>query len=148
MNDHPAYSESEEETGHIQEKADTSVIWRWTGIAAAVSLVVNVIIYFLGTSAGWIPDDMPSSTELFSLFSVILASTIPVVIFGALMVYLATNAPRASRLFTIILLVVLIVAVMIPMTLQDIPDSFQFTLVAMHIVTAGAIFSITQTAKN
>lgn len=149
MNDHPAYSDSEEESGHIQHGGvDSSVIWRWAGIATAFSLIVNVIIYFVGTSAGWIPDDMPDSTELFSLVSVILASTIPVVLFGALMVYLANNAPRASRLFAIILLVVLLLAVMVPLTLRDIPQSFQFTLIAMHIVTAGAIYSLTLTARN
>lgn len=148
MNDHPAYSASEEETGHIHEGVEPSIIWRWTGILTGVSLVINVIIYFIATAADWIPDDMPASTEVFSLGSVIVASTLPVVLFGALMVYLANHAPRASRLFAIILLVVLIIAVMIPMTLQDIPESFQFTLVAMHIVTAGSIFVLTRTAQN
>lgn len=148
MNDHPAYSDSEEESGHIQSGTDPAIIWRYTGILAGVSLVLNLVLYFAGTAADWIPDDMPASTEAFSLVTVVLASVIPVVVFGALMVYLANNAPRASRLFTMILLVVLIIAVMIPFTLRDIETSFQLTLVTMHIVTAGSIFVLTQTAKN
>lgn len=146
--DHPAYNESEEETGHIHTTVDTSAVWRWTAILAGVSLGLNLILYFVGTSAGWIPEEMPSSTALFSLVSVILASVVPVVLFGALMVFLGNNAPRASRLFAIILLVVLILAVMIPMTLQDIETSFQFTLIAMHIVTAGSIFVLTRIPQN
>lgn len=148
MNDHPDYSADEEEAGHILETGSSREIWRYTGILAGVSLVLNLILFFAGTAAGWIPDDMPASTEMFSLISVILMSIIPVVIFGALMVYLANHAPRASRLFTIILTVVLIIAIMIPLTLQDIESSFQYTLLAMHIVTASSIFALTRTAQN
>lgn len=148
MRDHPAYSASEEETGHIEEGVEPRVIWRWTAIAAGVSLVLNLVLYFVGVAADWIPEDMPASTETFSLVSVIVVSVIPVLLFGALMVYLANYAPRASRLFTIILLVVLILAVMVPITLRDIESSFRFTLIAMHIVTAGSIFALTQVPRH
>lgn len=148
MRDHPAYSASEEETGHVHEGVPANVVWRYTFIMTGVSLVLNMILYFIGTAAGWIPDDMPASTEAFSMVSVILMSIIPVLLFGALMVFIANNAPRASRLFTIILLVVLIISVMIPFTLQDIESSFQFTLLAMHIVTAGSIFALTMLPQN
>lgn len=148
MKDHPAYSASEEETGHIDHGTEPGVIWRYTAILAGVSLVLNLILFFVGTSANWIPDEMPASTERFSLVSVILASVIPVFIFGALMVYLANHAPRASRLFTIILTVVLLIAVMIPLVLQDVEPAFQFLLIAMHIVTAGSVFVLTRTAEN
>lgn len=148
MHDHPNYSADEEEAGHMMSSTDSGVVLRWTLILAGVSLVLNMIIYFIGTSAGWIPDDMPESTETFSLVSVILASVIPVLLFGALMAYLANNAPRASRLFTIILLVVLIIAVMIPLTLQDIESSFQLTLIAMHIVTTACAMVLTRLPEN
>lgn len=148
MRDHPAYSADEEEAGHILQTGSSSEIWRFTAILTGVSLVLNLILYFIGMAADWIPEEMPASTEAFSLVSVILMSTIPVVLFGALMVYLANNAPRASRLFTIILTVVLIIAVMIPLTLPDIENSFRYLLVAMHIVTAGSIFMLTRTAQN
>lgn len=148
MNDHPAYSADEEETGHIDHGVEPRVIWRYTAILAGVSLALNLILFFIGTAADWIPEDMPASTEMFSLVSVVLASVIPVFIFGALMVFLANHAPRASRLFTIILLVVLLIAVMIPLVLQDIDSSFQFLLIAMHIVTTASIFILTRTAEN
>lgn len=148
MRDHPAYSADEEEAGHILQTGSSSEIWRFTAILTGVSLGLNLILYFIGTVADWIPEEMPASTEAFSLVSVILMSVIPVLIFGGLMVYLATHAPRASRLFTIILTVVLIIAVMIPFTLQDIEPSFQYLLLAMHIVTAGSIFVLTRTAVN
>lgn len=148
MIDHPNYRSDEEETGHIDRTVDDAAVWRWTGIAAAVSLGINVVLYFVGRQQDWIPDDMPSSTNGFSLVSVILASVIPVIIFGALMVYLGNHAPRASRLFEIILLVVLILAVMVPFTLQGLEDSFEFLLVAMHIVTAGSILGLTLIPEN
>lgn len=146
MNDHPSYGADEEETGHIHQTTPSSVVWRYTAIAAGVSLVLNVILFVIGNAADWIPEDMPTSTEAFSLVSVILASVIPVILFGALMAYLAQHAPRAARLFTMILLVVLIIAVMIPMVLPDIDSSFRFLLVAMHIVTAGSILVMTRTS--
>lgn len=146
--DNPRYNEDEEETGHIHNTVPSGEIWRWTFILTAVSLGLNLIIYFVADSAGWIPDDMPSSTQTFGLVSVILASVIPVLLFGVLMAYLAQHAPRASRLFTIILLVVLILAVMVPLTLQDIDQSFQFTLIAMHIVTTASIMVLTRLPEN
>lgn len=148
MNDHPSYSANEEETGHIHDRAEPGTIWKATAVLAIASLVLNLGLYFIGMAADWIPDDMPSATANFSLISVILASVIPVIIFGALMVYLANHAPRASRLFTMILTVVLVLAVMFPLVLQDIDSSFRFVLIAMHIVTAGAILLLTRTAEE
>lgn len=148
MYDHPAYSADEEETGHIDHGVDPKIIWKMTGTLALVSLGLNLVLFFIGSAADWIPEEMPASTEAFSLVSVVLASVIPVIVFGALMVYLANHAPRASRLFTIILTVVLVLAVMIPLVLQDIDTSFRFLLIAMHIVTAGSILVLTRTAEN
>lgn len=148
VQDNPRYSADEEEAGHIFGTTDSGEIWRQTFMMAGVSLVVNLALYFIGTAAGWIPDDMPASTETFGLVSVILASVIPVLLFGVLMNYLGQHAPRASRLFTIILLVVLIIAVMVPFTLQDIDDSFRYLLLAMHIVTTACIFALTRIPEN
>lgn len=148
MYDHPAYSADEEETGHIDHGVDPKIIWKATGTLTLVSLGLNLVLFFIGSAANWIPEEMPTSTETFSLISVVLASIIPVVIFGALMVYLANHAPRASRLFTIILTVVVVLAVMIPLVLQDVDSSFRVLLIAMHLVTAGSIFVLTRTAEN
>lgn len=139
---------NEEVTGHVMTEADSGLVWRFTAIATVASLVLNLMLYLVGKSAGWIPDSMPSSTETFSLTSVILASVIPVVVFGALMAWLSRNAPRASRLFTIVVTVVLILAVMIPFTLRDIDDSFRLLLVTMHIVTASCCLLLTRTTAN
>lgn len=144
----PIHVDDEEETGVIQSTTAPNVIWKSTLILALASLVINLVLFFVGTGVGWIPEDMPASTEAFSLVSVIAFSVLPVVIFGALMVYLANHAPRASRLFTIILLVVLIIAVMVPMTLRDVDASFRFVLIAMHIVTAGSIMLLTRLPEN
>lgn len=139
---------NEEITGHVMTESDSGLIWRYTGMATVASLALNLVLYLIGKSAGWIPDPMPASTETFSLTSVILMSTIPVVLFGALMAYLSGHAPRASRLFTIIVTVVLILAVMVPFTLRDIDDSFRLLLIAMHIVTAGCCLVLTRGTAN
>lgn len=144
----PFHIEDEEETGVIQSTIAPNVIWKSTLTLALVSLVLNLILFFVGTGVGWVPEDMPASTEAFSLVSVIVFSVLPVALFGALMVYLANHAPRASRLFTIILTVVLIIAVMVPITLRDIDASFRFVLIAMHIVTAGSILLLTRLPEN
>lgn len=144
----PRYTSDEEEDGAIHSLTDTAAVWRFTFLMAGVSLVLNVILFFVGRAADWIPDDMPDSTQTFSLVSVVLASVIPVLLFGALMAYLGKHAPRASRLFTIIVLVVLILAVVVPMTLPDLENSFRFLLVAMHIVTAGSILVLTRLPEN
>ena len=148
MIDHPNYRSSEEETWHIESTVDSGEEWRWTAIVTAISLVGNLIIFFVGRQQDWIPEEMPASTEAFSLVTVILMSTIPVLVFGALMVFLGNHAPRASRLFEIILLVVLILAVMGPVTLRDLEDPIQVTLVAMDIVTAGSLLLLTRIPEN
>lgn len=134
----------EEETGYVTTPSSPQLIWRFTFGAAAASLILNVALYFIGRSVGWIPDDMPESTEAFSLSSVIVFSILPVVAFGAFMIWLDKRAPRASRLFTIILLCVLILLVMVPFLFRDLDSSFRLVLVAMHFITAAAIMSITQ----
>lgn len=139
---------SEEVTGHVMTESPPAIIWRYTIIATIVSFGINLMLYVVGRAADWIPDEMPRATETFSLISVILASVIPVLLFGALMVYLANHAPRASRLFTIVVTVVLIIAVVVPMTLPDIEQSFRFLLVSMHIVTAGSCLMLTRTTEN
>lgn len=139
---------NEEVTGHVMTDTDSGVIWRYTAIATIASLVLNLVLYLVGRSVNWIPESMPSSTETFSLTSVILMSVIPVVLFGALMAWLSGHAPRASRLFAIIVTVVLILAVMVPFTLDGIDDSFRLLLISMHIVTAGCCLVLTRTTAN
>lgn len=126
----------------------SNVVWRYTAISAAFSLVVNLAIYVIGAAAGWIPDDLTESTQAFSVVSVILLSVIPVVLFGALMVYLANNAPRASRLFAMIVTIALVLAILFPLLIRDIDSTFRWTLIAMHIVTAGAILGLTQATRR
>ena len=138
----------EEETGHVTTPSSPERIWKFTLAAAVASLVLNLVVYAIGRGAGWIPDDMPESTELFSLVSVIVASILPVGAFGALMVWLDTRAPRSSRLFTIILLCVLLVLVILPFLFRDLDNSFRWVLVAMHVVTASSILAITQATSR
>ncbi len=147
MTEDPVVSR-EEEVGRVTTAPNSGTVWRFTAIAAGVSLIVNVIIFIIGRSAGWIPHDMPEQTEAFSIVSVVLASVLPVLAFGGLMVYLDRVAPRASRLFAIVLLVVLLMAVMVPFVLRDIDGSFRNVLVAMHVVTAASIYSLTMTTPR
>lgn len=148
MTDQHVFIPDEEESGHIENTVDDAAVWKATAVLTIASLVLNLVIYFIGLQADWIPDEMPDSTKAFSLVTVILASAIPVVLFGMLMVWLGNNAPRAARLFTMILLVVAIIAIMVPFTLQGIDDSFQYVLLAMHIVTTGCIFLLTRLSDN
>lgn len=134
---------SENRTGTVEAGVPSDVIWRYTAIAAAVSLIVNTVIYFIGSAADWIPDEIPDSTRSFGLVSVIIVSILPVVLAGGLKVILTRNAPQATQLFIMIVVIVALIAVVLPFLLNNIDTSFRLTLVAMHVVTAGSILAIT-----
>lgn len=142
MNAQPGNGDVEEEIGEIESPANAKSVWQNTATMTIVSLVVNVVLFFIGRAAGWIPEDMPQSTETFSLVSVIAASVVPVVILGAIMVYLGTHVPRATRLFTMILMIVVVIAIVVPWILQDIDNSFRVLLTAMHLVTAACALAL------
>lgn len=122
----------------LKDRIQDSVIMRHALMAAVVAIVLNVIVYFIAESQGWIPDELPSSVENLSLISTIIASGVAALAAGGLLMLLARNVPESSRLFAIICLVVAFISLVVPFFLGDIENSLRYTLLAMHVV-AGAV---------
>src|SRR5690606_41828078 len=56
---------------------ERSVIWRNAVVAIVVTLVLNVVLYFVADAAGWIPEHLPERAEQFGLPAVIIYTIVP-----------------------------------------------------------------------
>lgn len=126
----------------LKDRIQDGVIWRHAAIAAAVAVVLNVIVYFIAESQGWIPDELPSSVENLSLVSTIIASGLAALAAGGLLVLLARNVPESSRLFAMIALVVLVISLIIPFFLAGLDTSLRMTLLIMHVIAGVVIIGL------
>lgn len=115
---------------------ERSVIWRNAGIAIVVTLVLNVVLYFIGDAAGWIPDDLPERAEQFGLPAVIIYTVVPLLAGALLLSLLVRWTSHPVIMFSLIAAVVFIASLFAPLSVAGASTSFRTLLVAMHIVVA------------
>lgn len=115
---------------------DRSQILRNTGIALVVTLVINLVIYFVADAAGWIPDVLPERAETFGLPAIILSTAIPIVAGGILLSLLVGWSSHPVRIFALIAAVTFIASLVAPLSVAGTSFSFRTVLVVMHIQTA------------
>ena len=119
-----------------EQRTGIGVIVRNTFSAIVVVLVLNLVLYFIADSAGWIPDTLPESAEAFGLGAVMLYSIIPLVLGGVLLALLCRWTTHPVIMFALIAAVVFIASLAAPLTLAGATTSFKLVLVAMHVITA------------
>jgi uncharacterized membrane protein YeaQ/YmgE (transglycosylase-associated protein family) len=115
---------------------ERSVIWRNAGIAIVVTLVLNVVLYFIGDAVGWIPDDLPERAEQFGLPAVIIYTVVPLLAGALLLSLLVRWTSHPVIMFSLIAAVIFIASLFAPLSVAGASTSFRTLLVAMHIVVA------------
>ncbi|MBI1298091.1 hypothetical protein GC175_24415 [bacterium] len=108
---------------------------RAAGIGIGVAIAINVVLYFIATSAGWLPALTSMGTEI-TLLPVLLFSIGPSII-GALIYFALTRfvkpVARANHTFAIIASIALIVMAATPLGLAAPQFGNVMILEIMHL---------------
>lgn len=103
--------------------------------AAAVTLVLNLVLYVIGDRAGWIPDDLPERAEQFGVLTVILYTLIPIIAGGVVLFFLVHTTSHPVLMFCLIASIVFIATLVAPLSIAGVSWTFRSFLVAMHVIT-------------
>jgi len=110
---------------------------------AAISAVINVVLFFLGSAAGLLPETvlLPGPNEPLTVIPVIFSS-IAGTLAGTVLYVLLCRFSRASssRIFRITLLVLGIATLFPPLSIPGAPIGMVLTLELMHIVTIVGMY--------
>jgi hypothetical protein len=120
-------------------KPSTATIWRNGLTAAAVSAVVNAIIYLVGAALGGFPSTVltPMGAPI-TLAPVLVMSIVPVLLGTLAYQTLTWLNVNANLWFVVITAVVFIVMFAGPLGIPGAPTLMIVLLEVMHVVTAGA----------
>ena len=131
-------------TAQSVENSKPSVggIFKNGAIAAAIALVVNVVLYWIGgTLDAWPPEALTGMGAPVTLSAVIVMSVMASVV--ATIVYLVMtrilSRERANRWFTILAVVVLVGMFFSPFSITNAPTIQIVLLEIMHVVLGGAL---------
>jgi hypothetical protein len=129
------------ETRH--EYTHTTSLWINGCIAAAISVVLNVAIFLVGREANLIQESVevqsPAGEGALTIGPVIVMSILPVVVAVLLYGVLRKMTSRPARLFRIIGGVLLMLSLLMPFGIPDVPAKMALTLDLMHVVSGLAI---------
>lgn len=126
------------------------LVMRNTVIALITTVVLNLIVYFIGDAAGWIPDPLPEDAETFGIPAIIISTAIPIILGGVLLAILVNVTTHPVRMFALIAAVTFIATLFAPLSVAGTTNSFRFFLVALHLITAvvGTILLIRGVAEE
>jgi peptidoglycan/LPS O-acetylase OafA/YrhL len=115
--------------------SDKRLIMQNTMIAAAVTLALNLTLYFIGDAAGWIPDELPERAEQFGIPALILSTVVPILIGGVVLAILVRTTNHPVLMFCLIASVAFIATLVAPLSIAGASTTFRTFLVALHLVT-------------
>jgi hypothetical protein len=129
------------------ERIDLGRLW-WASLLAGLGAVVaNVLVYFIVSAAGAIPNSVlvPGMNQPMTVVLVIMSSFVPALLAGVLLALLNRFTRRPVRSFRIIAAVLLLISFVNPFTIPGAPLTMILALGFMHIVAAAIIVGVLTT---
>ncbi len=129
------------------ERIDLGRLW-WASLLAGLGAVVaNVLVYFIASAAGAIPNTVliPGMNQPVTAIPIILNSFVPAILAAVLLALLNRFTRRPVRSFRIIAAVLLVISFVNPFTLPGAPLTMILALNLMHIVAAAIIVGVLTT---
>lgn len=123
-------------------KINFNALLKVAPIAAVVSALINVVLYFIGSAAGIMDNSVgvpsPSGVEPITVIPVIISSIIPTLLAGVVLALLNRFTNNPLRIYGIITIVLFVVTLANPfMAIPNIPIGMGIWLNLMHVVVAG-----------
>jgi hypothetical protein len=122
-------------------------LW-WASLLAGIgAVIVNVVIFFLASAAGAIPQTVlvPGVNQPVTVVPVILQSFVPAIPAGVLLALLNRFTRRPIRIFRIVAAILLVISFANPFTIPGAPLEMILVLNFMHIVAAAIIVGVLTT---
>jgi len=122
-------------------------LWWASLLAGIAAIVANVVVYFIASAAGAIPQSVliPGMNQPITVVLVILNSFVPAILAAVLLALLNRFTRRPVRIFRIIAAVLLVLSFANPLTLPGAPLAMILALDLMHIVAAAIIVGVLTT---
>jgi hypothetical protein len=125
-----------------------------TGLSAAICVAINLAIFYISKSQGWISDDFlvnsPTGPKPVDALSVIFVSAVSCLVGGVLYWVLSNYVPKGTIIFWLIALVYLFYSYFNPAKyITNCPVSMEIALNVMHNVVASTLlFFLTGRKEN
>ncbi len=118
-------------------------IWFGGILAAVVSALVNVILFFVGSAIDAFPSDvlipgMGGTAAPMTLMPVAIMSVLPILVATLVYTVLSRVTHNPNRWFTILAAIVFVVMLVTPFTIPGAPTLMIVFLEVMHVVAAVA----------
>ncbi|HEU5101110.1 MAG TPA: DUF6069 family protein [Roseiflexaceae bacterium] len=129
------------------ERVSLGRLW-WASLLAGLgAAVVNVVVYYIVSAAGAIPQTVliPGMNLPVTVFPVILNSIVPAILAGIVLALLNRFTRRPVRIFRIVAAILLVLSFANPLTIPGAPLSMILALDFMHIVAAAIIVGVLTT---
>lgn len=110
---------------------------------AAISAVINVVLFFLGSAAGLLPETvlLPGPNEPLTVVPVILSSIVGTLAGTVLYTLLSRFSPASSaRAFRVTLIVLGVATLFPPLSIPGAPVGMVITLELMHVVAIVGMY--------
>ena len=115
--------------------SDNRLVMRNTVIAAITTVVLNLVVYFIGEAAGWIPDQLPERADNFGIPAILVSTLVPVIAGGIVLTLLIHITTHPVLMFCLIASVVFIGTLVAPLSVAGSSTSFATFLVVLHVIT-------------
>lgn len=117
-------------------------------VAIAVASFVNSAIYLVARATGAIPDDLTGDAADIILPTVLTVTILTISIATLAFGIFARFTKKPVRNFTILAVLIVLLTLRLPSTLQTAPAEMVVSLLAMHLVTAViAWWALTQISR-
>ncbi len=104
--------------------------------AASVSVIINVILFFIFKSIGWITDDVfVQPNQPLTVLPVIISSVIPTLIASLVFFFIEKYTQDGFKIFSIISIILMLLSLAMPFTgIPNVPVKYALALEPMHFV--------------
>jgi len=128
-------------------------IWINAIWALLASAIINIILYFISSSVGWITEDIlvetPQGQRPIGPEAVLMASTVPLLVAALVFWVLSLVTRHAVLIFRLVALVVFVGYIFLPLNIVGASAGMIFILELMHVVSAiAAVYFLTIRAKK
>ena len=116
----------------------------FTLLAGAISIVINVILFFIGKAMGAFPETVliPNQGKPFTVVPFIFSSMIPSIVAGLVMGLINHFSKKPKKVFNIIALILVVLTFINPFFIPGAPMMMIIILNIMHVVVAANLVFI------
>lgn len=118
--------------------------------AAGVSVIINVILFFLFKGIGWITDDIfIQPNQPLTVVPVIISSIVPTLVASLVFFLFEKYTQNGFRIFSIITIILMLLSLVMPFEgIPNVSTKYALALVPMHLVVPFVLLYFINRSKK